>query len=318
MTDEPNGMSLSRRAQVRTAGGNYRMASLYSMALSDTMLDYLVHRHLRRSGKGFKAHDLSLAKFIELLRERYGLHVDQAPPDVAISSDSLARNRRFLERRLRDLGLLVGVNDAESMKRLRQRFEAEIDREDEGAQGINRPDRTGVWANHRNGGEGDVAYAGFLPSQTSTCYVRIVLLSTQVGASSVSPIAMTSLNVLLLADHAVELRERKADALLLLIDRERAGAGSTVFTVPHARLRKPEFLEAAVSLARASVGMASVASRGKQLGVHDSADGAISVSGGSSTSMWLSGQEPHPAQLSGPLRLWPIESERPAELLHRS
>jgi hypothetical protein len=130
MTDEPNGMSLSRRAQVRAAEGNYRMASLYSMVLSDTMLDYLVHRHLRRTGKGFKRHDLSLAKFIDLLRERYGLHVDQAPPDVAISSDTLARNRWFLERRLRDLGLLVGVNDAESMKRLRQRFEAKVDRED--------------------------------------------------------------------------------------------------------------------------------------------------------------------------------------------
>jgi hypothetical protein len=44
---------------------------------------------------------------------------------MSIPADLLARNRSILERRLRDLGLLVGVNDAESMKRLRPRFETE-------------------------------------------------------------------------------------------------------------------------------------------------------------------------------------------------
>jgi hypothetical protein len=33
----------------------------------------------------------------------------------------------WLERRLRDLGLLVGVNDAESMKQLRPRFSPDRD-----------------------------------------------------------------------------------------------------------------------------------------------------------------------------------------------
>jgi len=129
LTDEPNGMSSSRRGQVRTATGRTRTMYLYSAVLSDTMLDYLVHRHVRSNGKGTKPKDLSLPQFVALLRERYGLFVDQAPPDVAISSELLARNRRFLERRLRDLGLLVGVNDAESMKRLRQRFDAVGDME---------------------------------------------------------------------------------------------------------------------------------------------------------------------------------------------
>ncbi len=97
---------------------------MYSIVLSNTALEFLVHRHLRRNTKGFKPTALSLPTFIELLRERYGLYVDQAPPDLPLPNELLHRNRRFLERRLRDLGLLVGVNDAESMKRLRQRFPA--------------------------------------------------------------------------------------------------------------------------------------------------------------------------------------------------
>ena len=46
------------------------------------------------------------------------------PPGMAVSNEVLGRNRAALERRLRDLGLLVGVNDAERMKRLTSRFEA--------------------------------------------------------------------------------------------------------------------------------------------------------------------------------------------------
>jgi len=40
-----------------------------------------------------------------------------------ISNELLRLNRIVLERRLRDLGLLVGVNDAEAMKCLRPRFD---------------------------------------------------------------------------------------------------------------------------------------------------------------------------------------------------
>jgi hypothetical protein len=42
---------------------------------------------------------------------------------MTISNELLRANRAILERRLRDLGLLVGVNDAEAMKRLHPRFE---------------------------------------------------------------------------------------------------------------------------------------------------------------------------------------------------
>jgi hypothetical protein len=37
----------------------------------------------------------------------------------------LLRNKNWLERRLRDLGLLIGVNDAESMKQLKPRYHGE-------------------------------------------------------------------------------------------------------------------------------------------------------------------------------------------------
>ena len=42
---------------------------------------------------------------------------------LKIGQDLLRANKQWLERRLRDLGLLVGVNDAESMKQLRARFD---------------------------------------------------------------------------------------------------------------------------------------------------------------------------------------------------
>ena len=42
---------------------------------------------------------------------------------MSVSNELLLANRTALERRLRDLGLLAGVNDAETMKRLRPRFQ---------------------------------------------------------------------------------------------------------------------------------------------------------------------------------------------------
>jgi len=46
-----------------------------------------------------------------------------------VPSALLQRNRRMLERRLRDLGLLTGVNDAERMKKLKARYRAHQDGE---------------------------------------------------------------------------------------------------------------------------------------------------------------------------------------------
>ena len=83
----------------------------------------LVHRHLRKDGKGKVERPLTLRSFLDLLRTHYGLHIDREPPGLSVPQELLQANKMWLERRLRDLGLLVGVNDAESMKQLQPRFD---------------------------------------------------------------------------------------------------------------------------------------------------------------------------------------------------
>jgi hypothetical protein len=126
MTGQSNGLASERRVVFQTMRNGKKSGMMKSVVLTDTMLDFLVHRHLRKPGKGgnTKANPISFNDFVILLSERYGLLVDQAPPGQTISRELLQRNRRFLERRLRSLGLLMGVNDAESMKRLKPRFNA--------------------------------------------------------------------------------------------------------------------------------------------------------------------------------------------------
>lgn len=69
---------------------------------------------------------LSLPGFLRRMREDHGLYIDQEPPGQSISQQLLADNKRFLERRLRDLGLLIGVNDAEGMKQIKPRYDREV------------------------------------------------------------------------------------------------------------------------------------------------------------------------------------------------
>ena len=94
------------------------MMEVRSAILSNTLLETLVHLHLIPQ-QGV----LSFAEFIRILRERYGIWIDECPPGISVSREDLLTNRSMLERRLRDLGLLVGVNDAEFMKHLRPRFQ---------------------------------------------------------------------------------------------------------------------------------------------------------------------------------------------------
>lgn len=124
MIDKPNGLA-KKRKRTTTNKGNRKQSDARSIILTNTMLDFLVHRYLKKAAKGKGDKALSFVEFIEILRKRYGLYVDQSPPGMSIPAELLLRNRRFLERRLRDLGLLMGVNDAESMKRLQPRFKLE-------------------------------------------------------------------------------------------------------------------------------------------------------------------------------------------------
>jgi hypothetical protein len=120
MIDQPNGLGRKRRTILKGKSSERR-----SIVLTNTALDFLVHRHLRKTKRGTGPTSLSLDDFISRLRSHYGLFIDESTPGLSIPSDELRKNRGYLERRLRDLGLFVGVNDAEAMKRLRQRFEVE-------------------------------------------------------------------------------------------------------------------------------------------------------------------------------------------------
>ncbi len=128
LTGRPNGLA-AKRATTRGLSGSTtrRKRDVRSLVFTDSVMDYLVHLHLLPSGHKLGTRPLSFKEFIEILRERYGFYVDTAPPGMMISNELLQRNRTILERRLRDLGLLVGVNDAEAMKRLRPRFETEME-----------------------------------------------------------------------------------------------------------------------------------------------------------------------------------------------
>lgn len=123
MTDQPNGLSIKRRV-LRSQSGSSRRIDLRSIVLTSPLLEFLVHRHLRRTAT--ESAPLSLQDFIKLLRDRYGLYIAQEPPGQPIPQEMLLRNKVYLERRLRDLGLLIGVNDAESMKQLKPHYRVEI------------------------------------------------------------------------------------------------------------------------------------------------------------------------------------------------
>lgn len=122
MPNRPNGLAFKRRVS-RSEAGTRKAVDLRSIVLSHALLDFLVHRHLRKNGDGKAARPLTLRRFLDILRDHYGLYVDREPPGISIPQDLLRTNKQWLERRLRDLGLLVGVNDAESMKQLRARFD---------------------------------------------------------------------------------------------------------------------------------------------------------------------------------------------------
>jgi hypothetical protein len=120
----PNGLALKRTVTRNVAVvGTRKRSEARSLVFTDSVLDYLVHLHVLPSGNRHGIRPLSFMEFIQKLYERYGFCVDIAPPGMTISNVLLQANRAILEQRLRDLGLLVGVNDAEAMKRLRPRFE---------------------------------------------------------------------------------------------------------------------------------------------------------------------------------------------------
>ena len=124
---QANGLAQKRKT-TRGTGGGRRQRDVRSLVFTESVLDYLVHLHLLRPGDRLGQQPLSLRHFLETIRTRYGFHVDVAPPGMTISNELLQSNYAILERRLRDLGLLAGVNDAAAMKRLKPRFRPQMER----------------------------------------------------------------------------------------------------------------------------------------------------------------------------------------------
>ena len=123
LVDRPNGLARKRRGQ-RTIAGARKTVVLRSAVFTDTALEYLVHLLLLKPGNARAIRSwFSFDDFIGEVGDRYGFCVDRSPNGMNISNNLLLRNRGFLDRRLRDLGLLVSVNDAEPMKRLTPRYE---------------------------------------------------------------------------------------------------------------------------------------------------------------------------------------------------
>jgi hypothetical protein len=122
LIDMPHGLGRKRRISLRNVSKGRSTGDVRSIVLSNALLDALAHRHICQDGEGKVQKPLSFSAFLQILRERYGFYVDEAPIELSISNEDIRRNRQTLERRLRDLGLLVGVNDAESMKRLHPRY----------------------------------------------------------------------------------------------------------------------------------------------------------------------------------------------------
>lgn len=123
MTGRPNGLAVKRTTSRRDGAGRAaRRGDQRSLVFTDSVLDYLVHRQVLRTGKAGGSRPLPFRDFISGLFDRYGFCIDVPPRGMTISNDLLQANRSVLERRLRDLGLLVGVNDAEAMKHVEARF----------------------------------------------------------------------------------------------------------------------------------------------------------------------------------------------------
>ena len=127
----PNGLALKRAVTRKAVAVVLESVTMYvrscSPIQSSTTLCIFASCQV---GMGRPTAHLSFKEFVDELRKRYGLCIDVSPPGMTISNDLLRANRTILERRLRDLGLLVGVNDAEAMKRLHPRFELTAEDED--------------------------------------------------------------------------------------------------------------------------------------------------------------------------------------------
>ncbi|MCS7081168.1 MAG: hypothetical protein NZ585_14110 [Chloracidobacterium sp.] len=114
LCDHPRGLAVKRAA---AAGG--RQPPRLTL-LTDDVLDYLAHLWCAHAAR--RRLPATFNHFLNMTRERYGFYTVTSPSAVRLPGKLLNQNQQHLEMRLRDLGLLASVSDAEAMKRLQARF----------------------------------------------------------------------------------------------------------------------------------------------------------------------------------------------------
>ncbi len=122
LIDRPNGLAKKRKVRLSQSQSAQKTRDVRSIVFTDSVIEYLVHLHLLPSNNSSSINSVSVKQFLDILYSRYGFCIDKAPPGLTISNELLLENRTTLEKRLRDLGLLSGFNDAEMMKLLNPRF----------------------------------------------------------------------------------------------------------------------------------------------------------------------------------------------------
>jgi hypothetical protein len=108
LINRPNGVAARRAVRRKFMPGEAaRKRDIRSLVFTDSVLDYLVHRHVLPTGNKPGYRPLSFREFLRILTERYGFCVDVAPPGMTISNEFLHANRAVLERRIRSCAPLT-------------------------------------------------------------------------------------------------------------------------------------------------------------------------------------------------------------------
>lgn len=96
----------------------------YTLGLQ--MLETLVQLLMLKPGDPPKSRPLTIYEFVDLLKERYGIWIDEPPPSLDAGHEARAAaqaNFEALKEKLRQLGFFRAVTDARRMQRLKPRYQ---------------------------------------------------------------------------------------------------------------------------------------------------------------------------------------------------
>ncbi|MBW1953665.1 MAG: hypothetical protein JRI66_11380 [Deltaproteobacteria bacterium] len=106
--------------------GNPRRQDDNYYTLGIQMLETLVQLLILKPGDPPKLRPLDIYDFVDILKERYGIWIDEPPPSLDTGYEARAAaqaNFAALKEKLRQLGFFRAVTDARRMQRLKPRFQ---------------------------------------------------------------------------------------------------------------------------------------------------------------------------------------------------